>query len=659
MTNPILSQPIKKFIADRYKVIKTLSGGMGLIYLCLDTQQNDFPVALKTFKPEYLPDQNTRERFLREASVWVEIGWHPNIVQAYRTEYVTSTHEIYILLEMLPPLPGKNDPSLRTLMIPGVGIKVEKTLKIALDTTRGMKYATTKVPGLIHRDLKPENILIGPDGSARITDFGIIAVLPNEYNNQAAIFQQATHITLGPVGTPLYMSPEQWLNKSVTQSSDIYSFGCVTLEMLTGNYTILGRNPQSIVEMHIKGDAIRRLGESHLPSAMTTFLSMCLQPDPLRRFQTWELVEKELATLYDVLLHKKVEPENINVDVSLRNQLQKGESVLAIGEAYLDISETEAAIKCFEQAKSIGKSQNYLELSASAEANIGIACFNLGQYINAISHYQSAIAQHMASGNIEYAILNNGNIGNAYFQLGDFTRAKDNIEKVLEHAKDIGDERMFAFWSGNLANVISNLGNDRKALEYYSDALEVARKYDDHYNESKMLASIGIAYDRLNEMQKSQSAFEQALVLAHQLGDQQTIMSVFFGLSHLYTKQGNVQKSVDTLLNALDVAKRINNLGMIAQAQGDLGISYSMVGKYDDAIKHLMEALQVAEQIQARQVEARAHWSLGFTYELKMDFNNAIKHLRIAVILFKELKLPEYSIAQEHLNELRKHLGLL
>jgi serine/threonine protein kinase len=386
MTDISNNRPIKKIIANRYKVNKTIFGGLGVIYLCDDTEQDDFSVALKTFKSQYLSDKNIRAQFLHEAAVWVEIGWHPNIVQAYRTEYDSISHEIYLVLEMLPSLSGKKDPSLRSWLTRGVGVTIEQTLKLLLEVTRGMKYATTKIPELIHCDLKPENIYVGPDSSAHISDFGLVTVPANILENLSGTIIQDNRTRLRLGGTPFYMSPEQWRNRRISISSDIYSLGCICLEMLTGNYTIRGRHFKTIAEQHIRGGAIKRLGEVDLPDVLKIFLSKCLNTDSMQRFQTWENVEQELIKLHDVLLHQKVEPENILYDVSRKTQVSQGESILAIGKAYLDILEIQTAMKCFEKARSIGQLQNCLGLVAKAEANNGLAYCMLSQYEQTISH---------------------------------------------------------------------------------------------------------------------------------------------------------------------------------------------------------------------------------------------------------------------------------
>jgi serine/threonine protein kinase len=487
MSNNLNIRASKRIIANRYKVNKTIIGGMGVIYLCDDTEQDDFPVALKTFKPQYLSEKNIRAQFLHEAAIWVEIGWHPNIVQAYRTEYVPNSHEVYLVLEMLPALSGKKDPSLRSCIMRGAGLSLEKTLNLLLDVTRGMKYATTKIPGLIHCDLKPENIYIGPDGRARIGDFGLVTVPKNILENLSGSLIRDKRPRVRFVGTPLYMSPEQWRNRKVSISSDIYSLGCICLEMLTGDYIIRGRHIKTIAEEHIRGGAMKRLGEVDIPDTLKVFLSKCLHPDSLQRFQSWENVEQELIKLHDELLHQKIEPENLLSDVSLKTQVLKGETILSIGEAYLDILEIPTAIKCFEKARSIGQGQNYRELIARAEANIGLACSKLSQYELAISHYQRAIAHNIKCGNHEYAILNYGNIGNAYFQLGDFEKAQDNITKVIEYTNQMSHEKVNAFWNANIANAVSTSVNKRSILEYFLYTLEVEQKFVSDVTSIKLL----------------------------------------------------------------------------------------------------------------------------------------------------------------------------
>lgn len=167
-------------INDRYQVAsRPFMGGMGIVYLCMDHVE-DRPVALKTFKPEYLPDREARDRFLREGTAWIELGSHPHIVRCYGAERLDNGSEVFLILEQVANKQGYDDASLRSWLQPGRPMPIDQALLFALQIARGMKHATTKIPGFVHRDLKPENVLVGADyitgtniNRLRVTDFGL------------------------------------------------------------------------------------------------------------------------------------------------------------------------------------------------------------------------------------------------------------------------------------------------------------------------------------------------------------------------------------------------------------------------------------------------------------------------------------------------------
>lgn len=384
------SRSNKRIIAGRYRVKKEIVGGMGIVYLCKEIDHNNHPVVLKTCRPKYCDDRNIRAQFLREAAAWVEIGWHPNIVQAYRAEYVYPTRTIYLVIEMIPSSSGISSPTLRTLLKDGNGIGADKAQSIVLDIVRGMKYATTKIPGLIHCDLKPENIFIGPDGRARVSDFGLVSTPTEIHESLSRSVPRHINNRSRPVGTPYYMSPERWRNRNVSVSSDIYSLGCIYFEMLTGEHAVQGEHIKAIIEAHIRGEALRKVREMGFSPEIDTFLTRCLQTDPQQRYQTWEEVEAGIFNIYDESLIQAAPADVVLFDVSQKAQIALGETMFSIGEAYLDIQEFQAAIACFGKAKIIGKLQNYVQLVAQAEASIGLTFFMLGQPERGIAHYRRA-----------------------------------------------------------------------------------------------------------------------------------------------------------------------------------------------------------------------------------------------------------------------------
>jgi serine/threonine protein kinase len=112
---------------------------MGLVYLCVDHAEEGRPVALKTFRPELLPDRAARDRFLREGTTWVQLGKHPHIVRCHQVFKADVGPEVFFVLELVAVAEGKRDASLRSWLTPGKPLSIKQALLFALHIARGMK----------------------------------------------------------------------------------------------------------------------------------------------------------------------------------------------------------------------------------------------------------------------------------------------------------------------------------------------------------------------------------------------------------------------------------------------------------------------------------------------------------------------------------------
>jgi len=250
---------------SHYKVLEKIGeGGMGVVYRATDTKLNR-DVALKILPEQFASDSQRMARFQREAEVLASLD-HPNIGQIYGIEEAGQTKALVLQLIEGPTLADK---------IAQGPIPVEEALKIALQMAEGLEAAHEK--GVIHRDLKPANIKITPDGQVKILDFGLAKAMEGEM--PAADLSQSPTLTHAAtqagviLGTAAYMSPEQASGEATDKRADIWSFGVVLFEMLTGRQMFTGKTVS-----HVLADVLRAEPDwNSLPASLHPRLRMLLE----------------------------------------------------------------------------------------------------------------------------------------------------------------------------------------------------------------------------------------------------------------------------------------------------------------------------------------------------------------------------------------------
>jgi hypothetical protein len=238
-------------------------GGMAAVYLALDLSLNR-KVAIKTMLPDLVVKTDMVERFKREAQTAAGLN-HPHVIQIYS---VKQTQEmVYFVMKFIE---GRSLESIITEQGP---LSIGLTQVILNQVASALAYAHRK--GIVHRDVKPANIMIDEDGWAIVTDFGIAKV-------QVAQNLTATGTA---IGTPAYMSPEQFHNKSITGKSDQYSLGVVAYEMLVGKKPFDGATYAEIITQHLF-EAVPDLRQrrSDVPENVAGIVSRMLAKNPDDRF---------------------------------------------------------------------------------------------------------------------------------------------------------------------------------------------------------------------------------------------------------------------------------------------------------------------------------------------------------------------------------------
>jgi serine/threonine protein kinase len=224
---------------SHYSLVEKIGkGGMGEVYRAKD-QKLGRDVAIKVLPEEFARDTDRVARFQREAKLLASLN-HPNIAAIHGLEESSGTN--FLVLELVE---GK---TLADQIKKGP-IPVEESLKFAIQIAEALEAAHEK--GVIHRDLKPSNIKVTPEGKVKVLDFGLAKAFASEQaelnlSNSPAMSNAATQQGV-ILGTAAYMSPEQARGKPVDKRADIWAFGCVLFEMLTGRQTWTGNTVTDII----------------------------------------------------------------------------------------------------------------------------------------------------------------------------------------------------------------------------------------------------------------------------------------------------------------------------------------------------------------------------------------------------------------------------
>jgi serine/threonine-protein kinase len=252
-----------------YEIVAPIgAGGMGEVYRARDTKL-DRDVAIKVLPAAVAHDPERLARFEREAKVLAALN-HPNIAQIYGVEQDALVMEL-VEGETLPcPLP------------------IETALPHAKQIAEALEYAHER--GVVHRDLKPANIKVTPEGTVKLLDFGLAKAIEDPVRSGDDPSNSPT-LTLGAtrmgmiLGTAAYMSPEQAGGKTVDRRADIWSFGAVLYEMLTGKKAFPGESVSDTLATVLKVDPDWKALPAATPASVRSLVRRCLTKDPKQRLQ--------------------------------------------------------------------------------------------------------------------------------------------------------------------------------------------------------------------------------------------------------------------------------------------------------------------------------------------------------------------------------------
>jgi len=264
-----------------YKILEKIGqGGMGEVYRASDTKLHR-DVAIKLLPDVFASDPERMARFSREAQVLASLN-HPNIAAIHGLEDTDGRRAL--VMELV-------DGETLAERLKRGPLPLEEALGIARQIAEALEEAHER--GIIHRDLKPANVKVTPGGTVKLLDFGLAKALEGEPGTAAAhdLSQSPTLAGIGTqagmiLGTAAYMSPEQARGQKADRRSDIWSFGVVLYELLTGKQTFAGETVSDVLASVLKADPEWSALPHELPAAAGQLVRRCLVRDPKQRLQS-------------------------------------------------------------------------------------------------------------------------------------------------------------------------------------------------------------------------------------------------------------------------------------------------------------------------------------------------------------------------------------
>lgn len=563
-------------IQNRWKIHKILRGGMGIVYVVYDHELRE-AFAAKTFQDEiFARNSATADRFTQEALTWINLDLHNNVTQARFVEKIGG--KPYLFLEYVTG--GDLGAWIGTRRLTE---DLPQVLKFAIQFCDGMAHALSK--GLqAHRDIKPQNCLVTHDCNLKITDFGLAKVFdqfskvsgpshktgqenkpgrgflrslfrgrhPNNEDETEGLNVESLRVGLTrtgmAAGTWTHMAPEQFDDaKHVDVRADIYSFGVMLYQMLTGQLPFVGQTCRDFERLH--KTQTPRLPIT-LPSSLSCVLKICLAKHPAHRFTNFVKVREQLVDIYEKLAGQSAPHAITETQLTVAQWNYKAMSLCALGRA-------EEALVCVNRALVLNPETDLLW------TNKGIALRSLGEHQEALACHDRSIEINPQQSMAWH------NKGNALQDLNRHEEACGCYDRALAL-----NPRLDRSWS-NKGNSLVALGQHREAGTCYDRAIALNPRYEMAW------CSKGTVLDALGQPNEAIACYNQVLNLNPYLA------LGWFNKGNSLGKAGKYKEA----LGCFDQALSINR--SYAEALYGKGVALTALAQIESALACFSEAVSI------------------------------------------------------------------
>jgi serine/threonine protein kinase len=322
-------------ILDKYAIRDIFtSGGMGLVYRAYHKDW-DMDMAVKSPRPEFFQTEEQASNFEREAETWVNLGLHPQIVSCFYVRRLGGIPRIFAEFVEAGTLSEWIHSG--QLYQGSTEARMERILDIAIQVAWGLHFSHQK--GLVHQDVKPGNVLMTPDGTAKVSDFGLASARMAAHEGTATTHKIGQSILVEGAGylTPEYASPEQFAGQSLSTASDAWSWAALVLEMLKGGCDWADGRAMPFVLQEFYQEKIQT-------DPLAQLLNKCLVL-PVKQRSSSLLAQAEALIRIHENLTGKTYPRSYTGESQTSSDALNNK-----GASLLDLGKTERGIECIEQA---------------------------------------------------------------------------------------------------------------------------------------------------------------------------------------------------------------------------------------------------------------------------------------------------------------------
>jgi serine/threonine protein kinase len=647
---PVTSDPlVGTVIADKFELLYVIgTGGCSTVY-CAKHLSLDRRSAFKLLRTDLVSSAERIKRFEREAHLASSFN-HPNVCSVYDCG-ILETGQPYLVMEYID---GR---SLASMLQDG-RFPVADIVPVIKQIVAGLKAAHQQ--GIVHRDLKPGNVMVvnSEEGmQVKIIDFGLAKVFGTTDG-------EALTATGNMIGTPAYMSPEQVRGSTLDVRSDIYSFGCLLYELLTGKLAFEGKTAFEAMQNHLVKEPPPLVNCGYvIPAPLAVLTLKCLQKDPARRYQSVDEIEEILERIEDNYEWKAENPSRFGHGARIAMILSAAAILCGLG--------VFAAFSLNNTPKTVAPTE---PVSASRRASphvFGFAGADKEKFDPEIVKLMEQFHQLEESGQLDAAgvvgkralekllkahkeyspemLLVSKELKRFYFA-NRRAPALPYIELEFEATKKLYGKSPEALWQAHkdAADAFVEAADEASARKHYEAAANIAeQQYGADSKEcSEMIYQLARSEFRSNMMKESEKHLQKLLAVLPKNGDQFRlhVLNESFTIFVQMGKTAQAKAVVDEALKVMDDKTKSDvRVGIYRNAAYEADLR----GDYKEALRRINEAMrESAKQTAGLPVLNAELMALKGSYLLKMkDFPQAESVLKDAL---HEIEISHHRAGSEY-----------